>query len=77
MDSTENLLDNCDGIKLVAIAASISALLAENLNLEDQNIVASIFSAIGQNLSVIAAQNSKFQICVQACKDSKTNESQK
>lgn len=72
MDCDDNSLDNCSGIKLVALSASISAILAENLSLDDQNVVSNILSSIGQNLALIAAQNSKYQSCIESFKDSNT-----
>jgi|GEM_PF-2299181 len=75
MESKENLLDNCTGAKLVALTASIAALLAEQLSLDDQNVIGNVFCGLGQNLLVIAAQNSKYQSCVQACNDKNESKS--
>ncbi|MDD2376560.1 MAG: hypothetical protein PHD15_00825 [Clostridia bacterium] len=75
MGSVNNSLDNCDGIKLVALSASISALLAEYLNLDDQNVIGNVLCGIGQNLLIIAAQTSKNQNCLQARDDKNIFES--
>lgn len=69
MELDDKLLDNCDGVKLVALSSSIAVLLAQNLNLDDQNVVGNLLTGIGQNLLIIAAQNSKYQSCIQSCKD--------
>jgi len=69
MEPKNNLLDNCEGIKLIALSASVSTLLAENLSLDDQNVVGNVLLGIGQNLIIIAAQATKNQNCIQACND--------
>ena len=65
MESENNSPDNREGIKLVALSASISTLLAENLSLNDQNVVGNVLTGIGQNLLIIAAQGSKNEDCLQ------------
>ncbi len=69
MDSSKNLMDNCEGYKLITLATSIAIFLAENLSLDDQNVIGNLIVGVGQNLLIIAAQNSKFQGCIQTCKD--------
>ncbi len=77
-DVTQNLFDNCDGYKLLVLAVAIAGMLAESLSLDDQNVLGNLLQAVGQNLQVIAAQNSKNQNIVDACneknKDSKKND---
>lgn len=75
MQSTDNLLDNCDGIKLVALSATIASFLAENLSLDDQNVIGNLLLGVGQNLVIIASQNSKYQNCIQTCEDYEVNKS--
>ena len=69
MECENNTLDNGEGIKLVAISGAISALLAEYLNLNDQNVIGNILCGIGQNLLIVAAQNSKYLSCIEELKD--------
>ena len=69
MEYKINSPDNCTGIKLVALSASISTLLAENLSLNDQNIIGNVLQGIGQNLLIIAAQGSKNMSCLKVNDD--------
>lgn len=77
-DVTENLFNNCDGYKLLVLAVAIAGVLAESLSADDQNVLGNLLQAVGQNLQVIAAQNSKNQNIVDACneknKDNNKNE---
>ena len=72
MECKENLLDNCDGFKLITLISSLSSVLAKNLSLDDQNLFGNILLGTGQGLLIIAAQNTKYQNCIQACKDNNT-----
>lgn len=74
MNSNDNLLNNCCGIKLVTLSAALAGFIAEDLSLNDQNLLGNLLCGIGQNLLTIAAQNSKFQSCIQACKDNNNSE---
>jgi hypothetical protein len=74
MEAENSSLDICDGIKLVALTASLSALLAENLSLDDQNVVGNVLLGVGQNLLIVAAQTSKNQNYLQACNDKNDSE---
>ena len=51
------------GSDLVLLSASMSIALAADLTADDTNILACLFSAIGDNLAIIAA---KKQICEDA-----------
>lgn len=64
MESKNGTIDNCDGYKLITVATSIAIFLAENLSLDDQNVLGNLIVGVGQNLLIIAAQNSKYNDCV-------------
>lgn len=72
-NSTQNLFDNCEGYKLMVLAAAIAGMLAENLSSDDQNVLGNVLQAIGQNLAIISAQNSKTQNCIQNSKNDNSN----
>lgn len=65
MNCKDNLLNNSNGIKLVTLSAYFASVLAEKLSIDDQNVMGSFLSAVGQNLSLIAAQNSKNADCIE------------
>lgn len=73
MEPTDELLNNCEGIKLIALSTSIATILAQNLDLDNQNVIGNLLQGIGQNLLIIAAQNSKYQNCIQKCNDNIKN----
>lgn len=50
------MLQKVPGEKLVGAAAVIAVSLSERLELEEINILANLFNAVGDNLAVIAAQ---------------------
>lgn len=63
MNCKYNLIDNSDGIKLIAVATYFSSVLAEKLSVDDQNVIGNFLLGVGQNLLIIAAQNSKNANC--------------
>lgn len=52
-----SFLGGLSGCELVALAGLISVAIANNLNNDEINILGNFFSAIGANLSTIAAVN--------------------
>ncbi len=49
------------GEKLALLATTFAVALAEEFDLDDINILSGFFSAIGDNLAIIAAQRSACQ----------------
>lgn len=50
-------MNSCDcpsGCELVTLAATLSCIIAKNLNTNDVNTLGNFFSALGSNLSTIA-----------------------
>ncbi|MGI6745577.1 MAG: hypothetical protein BWY46_01715 [Firmicutes bacterium ADurb.Bin300] len=48
---------NCNsGTDVVLLASSLAILIAGDLNVDDINILGSLFNAIGDNLAIIAAK---------------------
>ena len=43
------------GFDIVALASSLSILISQNASINDLNILAGFFSALGDNLSIIAS----------------------
>lgn len=52
-------LSDLNGCELVALASVLAVTLSENLNANDTGILGDFFSALGQNLSVIAGTKSE------------------
>jgi hypothetical protein len=53
-------MPNCSpGSELVLLAASISIALSADLSADDTDTLASLLNAIGENLSIIAAQKAQ------------------
>ena len=51
--------DCCNaGFDIVALASSLSILISQNASINDLNILAGFFSALGDNLSIIASARS-------------------
>lgn len=51
MNSNSN---NCSGYSLVGLAASLAIFISENVDSDNLDILASFFSAVGDNLGIIA-----------------------
>ena len=47
------------GKNLIGFASSISIIISENLSTDDISLLASVFSAIGDNLAIIATTQSQ------------------
>ena len=47
--------DNCSGINLVGLASSLAILISEQLDVTDLTILAAFFTALGDNLALLAA----------------------
>ena len=45
---------NCSGNSLIALASSLAILIANDLNTEDLTVLAAFFTALGDNLALIA-----------------------
>ena len=52
-----SFLTSLSGCELVALAALISVAIANNLNCDEVDVLGNFFSALGSNLSTIAAAN--------------------
>lgn len=46
--------NNCSGNNLIALASSFSILIANDLDTEDLAVLAAFFTALGDNLALIA-----------------------
>jgi hypothetical protein len=57
MSQPQSQLKNLSGDELAFIAATISVTLSKGMNNNDVNILSSLFSAIDDNLGIIAARN--------------------
>lgn len=57
-DNCDNNTDNnnscCSGCSLIGVAASLAIFISENVNPDNLDVLASFFSAIGDNLGIIA-----------------------
>lgn len=47
--------NNCSGANLIGLASSLAILISEQFDADELNILASFFSALGDNLGIIAA----------------------
>ena len=47
--------NNCSGCSLVGLAASLAIFISENVNPDNLDSLASFFSAVGDNLGILAA----------------------
>ena len=47
--------NNCSGYNFVALAASLALLISQEFETEELNILAAFFSAVGDNIAIIAA----------------------
>lgn len=52
-----SIFEGVSSDQLVYISATMASLLSKGLNNSDINILSSVFSAIGDNLGLIAARN--------------------
>lgn len=46
--------NNCSSNNLIALASSLAILIANDLNTEDLTVLAALFTALGDNLALIA-----------------------
>ena len=46
--------NNCSGNNLIALSSSLAILIANDLNTEDLTVLAAFFTALGDNLALIA-----------------------
>ena len=51
-------LNNFSGQNLIGLASSLSILISQNLSTNEISILSALFSAIGDNLALIATQQS-------------------
>ena len=49
--------NNCSGFNLVALASSLAILISQEFETDELNILAAFFSALGDNIAIIAASN--------------------
>ncbi len=47
--------NNCFGKELIALASTLSIYISQNKSADEINILACLFTAIGDNLAIIAA----------------------
>ena len=47
--------NNCSGCSLVGLAASLAIFISENVDPDNLDVLASFFSAVGDNLGILAA----------------------
>ena len=47
--------NNCSGYNFIALAASLAILISQEFETDELNILAAFFSAVGDNLAIIAA----------------------
>ena len=47
--------NNCSGYSLIGLAASLAIFISENVDPDNIDVLASFFSAVGDNLGIIAA----------------------
>ena len=47
--------NNCSGFNFIALAASLAILISQEFETDELNILAAFFSAVGDNLAIIAA----------------------
>ena len=55
--------NNCSGPSLVGLASSLAILISENLSTEEIGTLSVFFSALGDNLAIIANQQSLQDNC--------------
>lgn len=55
-------MQNCNsGNELVLLASIIAIIISENVSAEDLTIISDLFSAIGDNLAIIASKRTEIQ----------------
>ena len=47
--------NNCSGYDFIGLAASLAILISKEFETEELNVLAAFFSAVGDNLAIIAA----------------------
>ena len=47
--------NNCSGYNFIALAVSFAILISQEFETDELNILAAFFSAVGDNLAIIAA----------------------
>lgn len=47
--------NNCSGYNFVALASSLAILISQEFDTDELNVLAAFFSAVGDNLAIIAA----------------------
>lgn len=47
--------NNCSGCNFIAIASSLAILIGNEFETDDLNLLAAFFSALGDNIAIIAA----------------------
>lgn len=47
--------NNCSGCSLIGLAASLAIFISENIDSDNLDAFAAFFSAVGDNLGIIAA----------------------
>lgn len=47
--------NDCSGYNLIALASSLAILIGEQFDTDDLNVLAAFFSALGDNIAIIAA----------------------
>lgn len=60
---------SCSGLDLIGLASSLAILISQNADVDDLNILSAFFSALGDNLSLIATSRS---ICESNDEDDKS-----
>ena len=56
-------LNNCSGPSLVGLASSLAIFISESLSNDEISTLAAFFSALGDNLAIIANQKSLQDDC--------------
>ena len=47
--------NNCSGANLIGLSSSLALIIGEQFDTDDLNILAAFFTALGDNLALIAA----------------------
>ena len=47
--------NNCSGYNFITLAASLAILISQEFETDELNVLAAFFSAVGDNLGIIAA----------------------
>lgn len=68
-------LKNISGAKLTYIAATAAIAISKEFDSDDTNILSSFFSAIGDNLGIIASQQEALKNAISDSKNKSSNNS--